>query len=288
MIKQLIMDLSYDNITLSKALMRAKIIAHRIENPEFKDWIKKELNGYVVGDSIPEYRQLQCELFATLVHYGNERLVPYMFGDADKEFEEAINPMKIYQSVSQIENSIKDNEEPFGYKDLPRNVVPIFQELTDNKLITSVKARVQMSQISNILNLVKQTLIDTLLELDDTFPNLQDKYQNTDENQKKTDTIINNHIYGDNNSSNIGVGNDFSQSITNNQYYKFKKFISALETMGIPNEDIDKIRDLADKEKGKPIGKKIIEWVGDLAQKATEKGVELQVPKILEMAREFL
>jgi len=44
MIKPLIKDLTYNNITLAEGLNRAKIIAFEIKNSEFKEWINFELN----------------------------------------------------------------------------------------------------------------------------------------------------------------------------------------------------------------------------------------------------
>ncbi|WP_157849267.1 hypothetical protein [Flavobacterium sp. Root420] len=46
MIKQLITDLSYDQISLIQGLSRAKLIAFEIQNSDFKNWIVSELKGY--------------------------------------------------------------------------------------------------------------------------------------------------------------------------------------------------------------------------------------------------
>ena len=46
MIKDLIKDIAYDKISVTQALTRAKLIAYKIRNDTFKNWISNELNGY--------------------------------------------------------------------------------------------------------------------------------------------------------------------------------------------------------------------------------------------------
>ena len=232
MIKELIKDLSFDKITLNQALTRAKIIAFEINNEDFKNWINKELNGYSVNDKLPDYRIIPCDIFAVLKAYGQRKTVPYDMTSIDKELDGKIYKMDILQSVSVLESELKDSEETYGYQNFP---IHILQKLKkNNKLITSVQRRIQHSQLQNILNLTKQKLLDTLLDLDKVFPDLQDNFKNTPENQEKTNTIINNHIYGDNASSNIGVGDSLSQKISNNYEIKIEQTISDLKELGVP------------------------------------------------------
>ncbi len=203
MIKDLIKDLTYDNITLSQGLTRAKIIAYKINNDNFKGWINTELNGYGKEDKLPDYRIIPCDVFAVLESFGETRMVPYDLTNLDKDLNGQIYNMYAKQSIATIEEGLNNNNEDYGYEDLPMQIVNMLRKMSNNKFIVAVKRRIQLSQASHILNLTKQKLIDTLLELDSAFPNLQADYQNTKENIEKTSTIINNHIYGDNSNSNI-------------------------------------------------------------------------------------
>lgn len=67
MIKQLIEDLTFDKISLSQALTRAKIIAYKINDTQFKEWIGFELNGYPHRDKLPTYRIVPCDVFVEIV-----------------------------------------------------------------------------------------------------------------------------------------------------------------------------------------------------------------------------
>lgn len=289
MIKDLIKDLSFDKITLNQALMRAKLIAFEINNEDFKKWINKELNGYLNGDKLPEYRIIPCDIFAVLEIYGQRKTVPYDLTEIDKNLGGKIYNMEILQSVSIIESELKDNDEVYGYQDLPIQIVQSLRKMSNNKFILAVTRRFQLSQSQHILNLTKQKLIDTLLDLDKTFPNMQDNYQNTEENKEKTSTIINNHIYGENASSAIGVGESIDQKISNVYNQNIERVLSDLKKLGVPEDDIIEVKEIVTEETDKAkLGKRLMSWSGKIASKAVEKGIELKVPMIMEKIQELI
>jgi AbiTii-like protein len=63
MIKDLIYDIAYDKINLSQALSRSKLLAYKIDNDNFKEWLRKELEGYDYTDKLmPAYRRIQLPI----------------------------------------------------------------------------------------------------------------------------------------------------------------------------------------------------------------------------------
>ncbi|MGJ8732252.1 MAG: hypothetical protein ACSHW4_03870 [Cellulophaga sp.] len=289
MIKELIKDITFDKIDLNQALTRAKLIAYEIKNEDFKNWIAKELNGYEPNEKLPDYRILPCDVFAVLEAYGARKMVPVDLTDIDKNLNGKIYNMEYIPSISSIENSLKGSDEPYGYDEFPMQVVSLVRDMMNNKFIVSVKRRIQVSQLSHILNITKQRLIDTLLELDSAFPNMENNYQDTTENSEKASTIINNHIYGDNANSNVAVGDNLNQNITSAYNQKIEQILSDLGELGVPSEDIAEVKDLVTKETDKiSLGKKLMTWVGKTTAKAIDKGIELQVPMILEKIQELM
>ncbi len=289
MIKELIKNLTYDEISLNQALTRAKLIAYEINNEDFKNWISKELNGYDKDDKLPDYRIIPCDIFAVLEAYGNRKTTPLDLTEIDKDLNGQLYNMKAQQSISTLEDGLKDTDEPYGYEDLPIQVVQLVREMCNNKFIVAVKRRIQLSQASHIINLTKQKLLDTLLELNSAFPDLQDNYNKTKENDEKASTIINNHIYGDNANSNIGLGENLTQSISSNYSKKVEQILSDLQKIGVPKEDIAEVKEIVEKETDKiNLGKKLMSWVGKMSSKAIEKGIELQVPVLMEKIQELM
>lgn len=126
MIKTLITDIAYDNITLSQALTRAKLIAYKIDNEDFKLWIDNELNGYSNTNLLPQYRKISCELQAVInVPFVGTRAIPIDVTSLDKWFEGSFSfyELNVIQSVSTLEENIKKADGNTGYENLPQGVV---------------------------------------------------------------------------------------------------------------------------------------------------------------------
>jgi hypothetical protein len=290
MIKDLIRDIIYDKIDLSQALSRAKIIAYRIGNEEFKNWINRELNGYIQpSDILPEYRIIPCEIYAVLESYGRRRVVPFDLTQLEKDTDVEIYKMHLRQSISTLETGLKNKKGNYGDENLPINIVQFLKKSVENDFIIEVKRRIQFSQIENVLNLTKQTLVDTLLELSSASPDLEDDFQNTLENREKSSTIINNHISGNNINTNIGVGDNLEQNIAGIHNEKVNQILSELKDLNVPKDDLDVLKGIIEEELDKSkLGKKIMGWVGKMTNKAIEKGIELQVPLVIEKVQELL
>jgi hypothetical protein len=295
MIKELIKDLTYDKISLSQALSRAKLIAFDIQNLDFKDWISKELNGYHnQNDKLPEYRVIDCDIVGIVENqFIGRKQVPMDVSSLNKELnlENNIYEMRVLQSVSTIESGLTQTENigAYGYDDFPINTVIMFQEICNQPDLTAVRRRIQFSQLNHILNLTKQKLIDTLLELKSVFPNLENSYENNEENEKITKTIINNHIYGDNSNSSIGVGDNINQEFRNVYNQKKEKIFTELKELGVPEENINEVKEIINKETDKSaIGKKLMSWIGKMSSKAVEKGIELKVPLLIDKIQELI
>ncbi|MAP53786.1 hypothetical protein [Altibacter sp.] len=290
MIKQLIKDLTYDQIDLTQGLTRAKIIAFEIENESFKKWISTELNGYTNDDKLPGYRILPCDIFAVIVDpFGQKRMIPYDLTNLDKDLNGKLYKMDARQSIPVIEQGLKSNGEQYGYEELPMNLVASLRD-NDNDRIIGVRRRIQFSQAKHILNITKQKLIDTLLELDKAFPDLKnDDYRPTKEDKETAKTIINNNIYGDNASSTIGVSDNLTQNINNIYNQKVEQILSDLRQLNVPEEDLSDLKDITINEKDKSkLGKNIMSWVGKMTTKAVEKGIDVQIPIILEKVQDLI
>lgn len=287
MIKELIKDISYDNISLAQALTRAKLIAYKIDNTEFKDWLNCELNGYSSEDQLPDYRSLRCDTFAQIDNpYYGTRILPIDLSTLDEQIEPEIYIHHSTTSINNLEKTIKSIEDTngaFAYVDFPIQVVSVIREMTNEMDMSAVRKRLQLGQLENIINMTKQKLLDTLLELNDAFPNMENDFMSTDENEKIASQIITTNIYGNNASSNVGVGKEFTQGISNSYTEKVEQVLNHLRELGVPNEDIQELQTIIENESDKTkLGPKFLAWSSKLATKAMEKGIDHKVPEILD------
>jgi hypothetical protein len=289
MIKELIEDITFDKITISQALTRAKIIAYKIGSEDFKNWIISELNGYALID-LPEYRKISCDVFAE-VHdpFHGKQLIPFDVSDIENDLKEhSFYKLNATQSILTIEQGLEqDANSRYGYEDIPLPVVQLLKKGASNgDSIVGVKRRIQMSQIKHILALTKQKLLDTLLELNIAFPDMENDFKQTEQNNQKAQTIINNNIYGDNVNSNVALGNNINQSIKSEN--KIERLIQELKDLGVPEEDLTEVKSIIQTADKQSLGKKMMNWVGKMATKSIEKGIDLQIPLLIEKIHELL
>ncbi|MDN5665931.1 MAG: hypothetical protein L0G41_06850 [Psychrobacter sp.] len=291
MIKELIKDISYDKISLNQALTRAKLIAYKIDNDEFISWINKELNGYDDLDIVPEYREFYCEMFAKVQNpYSGSKNVPIDLTEIDERIDGSLYNYVHMAGILNIEQNIidaKDANEQYGYIDFPIEIVRDVRRIFEREDIIAVRRRIVFGRLHNILNMTKQKLLDTLLELNKVFPNLEDEYMNDDKKDTASQIITN--IYGNNASSNVGVGQNFTQGISNSYTEKVEQVLNDLRQLGVPNEDINELEDIINNEPDKnKLGAKFLVWSSALMTKAVEKGIDVKVPEVLDAIQNLI
>lgn len=211
LIDSIIQDLG-DDKPIKGILLKAQIIAHKLGNQQFKDWINNEQNGYSNRDNLPEYRIIKASLKADInqpfVKLIQNFSIPQ--GMLERKYEDYIYNFKLTESLSEIENLCA------SAKDILTIDCPAFLYPEVNKVVSGYVERlwqeISRSSCLQIINIFKSKLLKFFLEIgeDIDFTNL--------EGQKKISNIVNNyHI----NSivTNTGNGTINTKDISNNQMY---------------------------------------------------------------------
>ncbi len=288
MIKQLIEDLTFNKISLNQALTRAKIIAYKINNDDFKEWLVGEINGDYKDRELPKYKIISCDIYAEVaIPFQGTKTIPMdvtLVKDLAGDY--SFNEMRITQSIGTLElGQSQSKKNQYGYDYFPMDLTNQFKKMTtDGDRIIAIKRRIQLSQIDYILEQTKQRLLDTLLELNEKFPDLENDYVDSNFNNQKVQNIITQNIYGNN--SNIAVGDNINQSIVADQ--KIEKLINELQKLGVDSNEVSELKDIIQQEDKKGIGKKILNWLGKLSTKVVEKGIELELPAIIEKLQDYI
>jgi len=289
MIKQLISDIAYDKIKLSQGLTRAKLIANEIKNDIFTNWLNKELEGYKYQDAyLPSYRKIWSliELVIEMPNGSTHNFPVITNEDLDAKLKDAINHHYIIEPISIVESQINGMEAQKGYINLPPQLVDIVStpykvEIALYKgVIRKGYREIGKIHYQNVIEMTKQKLIDTLMNLNNEFPNLEDKYEMTQENNEKVQTIITTHIYGNNNPLNIANGQtvnqtDFSVSL-NIDYAK-------LSSLGVEEPEINELKEIVTNSSDKNTFKtKVLKWLGTVTSSMTGRGLYDSLPKVTE------
>ena len=292
MIKKLINDIVFDNIKLSQALTQSKIIANKIQNENFKNWLKKELEGYSFNDPyLPKYRKIFSPIFLTAeLPFGRIHKFPVVMPDNSKDIvTDMLNFHRAIEPISIVEEQVKTLKSNKGVIKIPPQQVEMLSKLyqsqldEENGVIRSGSRDVSKAQYQNIIELTKQSLLDTLIELEREFPNLLNEYTMSKENNEKVHNIITNNIYGSNNPTNIAAGQNVEQVI--NSISLSEKDFERLKELGVEEERIDELKQIITVNSKDKISlkSKAIKWLGSVSAAVAARGLYDSIPAITEI-----
>lgn len=291
MIKDLIYDITYDKIKLSQALTRGKLIANKIKSIVFKNWLTSELEGYKsLDDDLPSYRKLFSPV-SVVIDYpnGESRTVPVKVGkDADPMLFEMIHYQHMTRPISILEeemNSITSAVAPYVLSSDVTDIIKApYNKIAklDGGAVRYASRLLAKSDYQRIIELTKQRLIDTLVELDDEFPNLVNEYKMTEENNNKVSNIVTNHIYGANSPVTNAVGVNVELGSVSNDIDVSQH--NELEKLGVERREIEELERIIKNNQGDEPKRKssIGKWLGSVLASAASKGIVDNIPKITE------
>lgn len=90
-------------VPLSTVLRKAKVLAYRLKNQDFKDWVEHELNGYYEANERPEYRTISTESYGSFINMrwkGEGLAIPTSV--LPRELAENINQITLSQGIKEI------------------------------------------------------------------------------------------------------------------------------------------------------------------------------------------
>lgn len=297
MIKQLIKDIAFDNIKLSQALTRAKLVANKINNESFKQWLTKELEGYKFNDEVlPTYRKALCPIFLKAeLPFGRIETFPVSFPESfGEQILDLVNYHRIIEPISIVEQQIENVGVAIGQVGLSVQQVEILSTYYNNQVqqyggvIRSGYREIGRIQYQNVLELTKQKLLETLMQLENEFPNLIDDYIMNEENSEKVQNIITNNIYGNNNPTNIASGYNVEQNISYSQLTSEDE--AKLESFGLLKSEIEELKHIIEtNKKDKPnLVSKAMKWLGSVTASVAGRGLYENLPQIAEFVEKII
>lgn len=163
----LIKDIVDNNILVSNLLRKVKVLLAKLNQPEFLEWVNKELNGYGEKDKYPDYRKLSGE-----VKFWNPQLgwCPVLFHDS--KMEKQISTRNIKQSVVELEELLSDNSVSY---EMPYSASAAKTIMKGAPLQTKVSLFISRTEPKRVLDAVRNSLLDWILKLEKEDINLEEK-----------------------------------------------------------------------------------------------------------------
>jgi len=290
LIREIIDILSSDSGKLSDALMKTKVLLHKIGHKELVPWVNSELNGYPDRDSVPDYRVLSVQVLVDASN-GAYRVSSHHIpmGHLDEEHRETIETARMDQSLAVLEK-FAEKDDGHLRAHIPMESYGILGKgLGNHYQIESAWSEISHTSVLQIIIQVRSRLLDFVLELNDKFPS----ELNENEVKDRIDSVdaghlFNSAIFGDN--TTILVGNSNSQLVSNtNIKGDFGALATTLKKNGVSDIDINVLKEAIHSDSSvitddsKEYGPAVKLWLQTMLSKAVEASwnVELGVASSL-------
>lgn len=290
LISEIIEILSSDTGKLSDALLKTKVLLHKIGQKELVPWVNSELNGYPDRSSVPDYRVLSAQVLVNASN-GAYRVTSHHIpmGHLDDKYREAIETARMDQSLAVLEK-FTENDNGHLRAHIPMESYGVLGKGLDNYYqIEDAWSEISHTSVLQILIQVRSRLLDFVLELNDQFPaEMNDDQVKERINSMDTKNLFNSAIFGNN--TTILVGSSNSQTVTNiNVKGDFKALSQALEKSGVSTVDISSLKEALDLDlsivnsDSKEFGPAVKSWLQMMLSKAVETSwnVELGIASSL-------
>lgn len=167
LINKIIQDLGEEK-SIKTILLKSQIIASKLNNKDFEEWIHNEQNGYPTTESIPKYRRLNATVKADIsipFHgiYKNYTIPNGIF--PDQFINDCMYHVDIVQSLSEIENLFDNKDGGMLSVDCPA--------IAYNEVSKYVRGNVERvwqefsrASLAGVLNAFKSKLLSFFLDLD--------------------------------------------------------------------------------------------------------------------------
>lgn len=284
LLNEIIDALSSQDSSLTNALLKTKVLLHKIGHKELVEWVNHELNGYPHDGDLPEYRILPAQVLANMANMRfqvNSHPIP--LGHLEHEQRESLETAKMFQSLAVLEKLV-EKEGGFLQAPIPMEFNGILgQGLANGFMIQRVWSSIGQADVAQIFVQVRSRLLDFVLELKDQLgDDMSDQ-----EIKQKTDAIdasslFNNAIFGNN--TTIVVGSHNSQKVTNLSVQgDFNALAEHLRHHGVDEPNIANLETAIKQDAAAPeieqkkFGPSVRAWLQSMLSKAVDSSWNIEL-----------
>ncbi|MGA4073546.1 hypothetical protein ACI2TP_19765 [Ralstonia nicotianae] len=276
LLKEIVTLLSDKDGSLTDALLKTKVLMHRIGHKELAGWVNDELNGYTTDRPVPNYRVIPTRLHGDVSNIAwrhNAAQLPT--AHLEKEIRERLCIEKVRQSVQVLEQLSKATDS------LTRPVRPeLYGVLAKGGIDPSFhidRAWVQFepTQIVNVLIEVRSRLLDFALNLQGELGDVAE--DNMKQAAKGIDAagMFASAVFGDNTTFVIGNSNEttITNAVTKGDFAALAK---AFKDTGVSETDVTELKVAVDDDDPKTVaetkqfGPRVKAWMGKMSAKAID------------------
>lgn len=268
-----IVDLLSDKSgSLTDALLKTKVLLHRIGHKELAQWVNDELNGYGQDKPIPSYRIIGNRLVGHVQNPGwRHENISLPTAHLPDDLNKRVTIAELNQSVGALEQYAASTGSLTS--PVPPELYSAISKAFDNGWVTSAWTQIEATQIVGVLIEIRSRLLDFALTLQDQLGEVEE--DDMKEAAKGVDApgMFASTIYGDNHT--FIVGNSNVTTITNTVTKgDFNSLAETLKKAGVDAADVEDLHaavgedDAVAVAEKKDYGPKVKAWMGKMATKA--------------------
>ena len=276
--------LSTKDGSLTDALLKTKVLLHKIGHQELIGWVNSELNGYPDKEDLPQYRILPAQVLvnaSNMAYRVTSHPVP--LGHLTKKMRNAYETARMDQSLAVLEQ-LASKEGGSLRAPIPMEVNGLIGEGLDNGYqVEQAWCNIQQSALASIFVQVRSRLLDFILELKDEFGDIDSDQEIKDKSDLiDAPRIFSNAIFGDN--TTIIVGNNNKQKVINtNLKGNFDALAEELKKHGVDEKDISELQiciekdNTSEKSSENAFGSSVKGWLKNMLSKAVDTSWQIEL-----------
>jgi hypothetical protein len=271
--------------SLTDALLKTKVVMHKIGHTELTEWVNDELNGYPLDKEVPPYRVIPSRL------YGNLRDVGYMYnnhaiptGHLSQKMHDYFNVNKMRESVAVLEEYASKTDMHLTSPVPPEYYKKLGEALAKGIWIDRAWIQTEPTQVMSAIVEVRSRLLDFALGLQDQLGDIDESEVKNAAKSIDATKMFHNAVFGDNTTIVMGDGN---RTTVRNSVKKgdFESLAAVLKHSGVTEEDIGYLQIAIQEDEGQvdteneQTGPAVKRWLSNMMDKAinTAWNIELGV-----------
>lgn len=284
LLADLIAELSTPQPSLIDALVKTKVLLHRVGRKDLVEWVNHEINGYPDDAQLPSYRIVPAHVKGNVTNNAytyNDHPLPTMHLTAEQR--KRLEELEMRDSIAVLEGLAKHDKQGLQ-RPLPLEYGAFFNKaLTGGYKVQQAWCDIGVGRFAQITAQVRSKLLDFLLELSEKVgADMSEEEVKRVAQSPETASMFNNAIFGDN--VTILVGNH-SQQRVQIEVGKgdFTALAELLRSNKVAESDIGALKLAVEADAVTPeveekrLGPRVKEWLSSMFTKAVDTAWQIEV-----------
>jgi hypothetical protein len=270
-------DVIDTNIDISIILRKCKVLAVRLGNDPFENWVDQELNGYKNKNLLPDYRIIQVyskgHFSGPFGHSVKNADIP--LSCIPGKYRENLSKCYCIESIGYYINLLNNSKGGNLAEQWPPDLVAYTgEDIYQGMNCMSAWKLIPNSSIFSLVEAVRNRILNFVLEIGKEAPDAGEDSPKTQKiSPEKVSQVFNTTIYG--NVGNISeASQNVNQTVTINVLQNDLNSLKAyLSSVGIPKREIQKLEEAIQEDsaeevnKNEKLGKKVFAWIKSVSSK---------------------